>query len=384
MMNDKILCIDDEVNVLEGFQRNLRKQFSIDIAVGGKQGLQMMEEKGPYAVVVTDMQMPEMNGIEFLMQAESKAPDTVRLMLTGNADLKTATDAVNEGHIFRFLNKPCSPESLAVVLNAGIRQYRLVVAERELLEKTLSGSIKVLSEILAMVEPQALGYAQKIVQYIHKMAPVFKINNTWELEVAAMLAPIGYLTLPDSIASRVRNDLVLSDKEQGMLNRIPEIGCRLLEHIPRLESVAKIVFYQNKNFNGTGYPKDPCSGNDIPFGARILKVLSDFVRLEAKGDSPEAIFNKLSKRQGSYDPQILETMQSCLLAKDFIGKENSKIRTPIAVKDLKEGQILAASLQTVDEILIAPEGSTVSQVLLEKLKNFSETSRISEPIYVYM
>jgi len=140
-MSVKILCVDDESNVLEAYQRNLRKRFTIDTALGGEPALALIASQGPYAVIVTDMQMPGMDGVEFLTRAQQKAPDTVRLMLTGNADQKTAVEAVNKGHVFQFLNKPCPPEMLAVALENGIKQYRLITAEREVLEYTLNGSI---------------------------------------------------------------------------------------------------------------------------------------------------------------------------------------------------------------------------------------------------
>src|SRR6184192_4097590 len=108
-----------------------------------------MAAQGPYVVVVADMQMPGMNGVQFLTKAEAFSPDTVRIMLTRNADQKTAADAVNQGHVFRFLNKPCSPEQLAVTLTAGLKQYKLITAERELLESTLNGSVKLLTDILS-------------------------------------------------------------------------------------------------------------------------------------------------------------------------------------------------------------------------------------------
>jgi len=106
----KILCVDDEPNVLKAYKRGLRSNFAIDIATSGGEALQFIESRGPYAVIVSDMRMPQMNGIELLNTVKQCAPDTVRIMLTGNADQQTAIDAVNPGEIFRFLNKPCQPE----------------------------------------------------------------------------------------------------------------------------------------------------------------------------------------------------------------------------------------------------------------------------------
>ena len=157
----RILFVDDDPNILSAYKRNLRHRFSIDTAPNGDAGLDLVNEKRPYAVVVADMQMPGMNGIEFLKRVVEKTPDTVRLMLTGNADQKTASDAVNHGHVFSFLSKPCPSQSLEVALDNALRQYNLIRAEKELLEETLNGAVKVLTDILAVVDPQAFSHAQR-------------------------------------------------------------------------------------------------------------------------------------------------------------------------------------------------------------------------------
>ncbi|MFH1417727.1 MAG: response regulator, partial [Planctomycetota bacterium] len=136
-MSKKILCVDDDPNILNAYRRGLRRLFEIETAEGGAEGLEAIASQGPFAVVVSDMRMPGMDGIQFLTAVKKRAPESVRIMLTGNADQQTAMDAVNEGSIFRFLTKPCPPEHLAKALTAGIEQYRLITAEKELLGKTL-------------------------------------------------------------------------------------------------------------------------------------------------------------------------------------------------------------------------------------------------------
>src|ERR1700704_3229320 len=143
-MASRILCVDDDSSILEGYKRQLRKEFEVDTAVGPEQGLRMVTEQGPFAVVVSDLQMPGMNGIEFLAQVRAHEPDTVRMLLTGNAELQATIDAINQGQIFRFLTKPCTTEALANALTAGLAQHRLMTAEREPLEQTLRGNIGVL------------------------------------------------------------------------------------------------------------------------------------------------------------------------------------------------------------------------------------------------
>src|SRR5579872_2798210 len=111
-MSDKVLFVDDDENILSAYQRHMRRYVTLDTAMGGAEGLAKIADSGPYAIVISDMRMPGMDGIEFLRNVLTWAPNSVRMMLTGNADQQTAIDAVNEGHIFRFLTKPCAPETL--------------------------------------------------------------------------------------------------------------------------------------------------------------------------------------------------------------------------------------------------------------------------------
>src|SRR5579871_4093169 len=134
-MSERILFVDDEVAALDGYRRLLHRNFQIDTAVGAAEGLHKIAESGSYAVVVSDMRMPDMDGAAFLAMVRKVAPDTVRLAITGYADMETAGRAINEGNIFRFLTKPCEKDTLTVGLMAALEQHRLVNAEKELLEK---------------------------------------------------------------------------------------------------------------------------------------------------------------------------------------------------------------------------------------------------------
>ena len=135
-MKAKILFVDDDASLLASYRRQLRKQYNIETALSGREGLELIEQNGPYAVIVSDFRMPFMDGIEFLTQVREIAPDTVRIMLTGSADMQLAIQAVNEGNIFRFLTKPCANDVLGESLNTAIEQYQQVTSEREYNEKT--------------------------------------------------------------------------------------------------------------------------------------------------------------------------------------------------------------------------------------------------------
>jgi DNA-binding NtrC family response regulator len=137
-VDHKILIVDDDNNVLSTYKRLLRNRFKIDIAVGAKEGLSAIEERGPYAVVISDLQMPGMNGFQFLSKVKETAPDSVRMMLTGYADLHTAMKAINEGKIFQLLTKPCPPHALTEAINQAIQQFRENQRVNTMIEKTES------------------------------------------------------------------------------------------------------------------------------------------------------------------------------------------------------------------------------------------------------
>ena len=381
-MIDKILCVDDEENILQAYQRNLRKRFAIDTALGGEAALAFMASNGPYAVIVADMQMPGMDGVQFLTQARQKAPDTVRIMLTGNADQQTAVTAVNQGQIYQFLNKPCAPENLAHVLENAIKQYRLITAERELLENTLNGSIKMLTEVLSSAEPHSFGRGEMLRNYMRSFAQHLNIAQTWDLELAAMLCQVGCVTIPAGVIKKFRDGHSLSDPEKDMVNRVPEIGAKLLANIPRLESVAKIVLYQNKNYDGSGFPSDSVAGADIPVGSRILKVLSDLAQLEAVRIPKFKALEQMQGRAGAYDPRVLDAAFACFdiyLEAPTSAKASSQA---ITLKQLCAGQTLRSNVETKDGLLIISSGTKISAMVLEKLRNFQQLIGIKEPIRV--
>jgi len=134
-MSEKILFVDDDSNLLASYQRQLRSHYAVDTSSNGQQGLEAISRQGPYAIVVSDYRMPGMDGVQFLSRVRELAPDSVRMLLTGYADLQTAIEAVNRGNIFRLLTKPCPSDTLTCALAAGAEQYRLMIAERERVEK---------------------------------------------------------------------------------------------------------------------------------------------------------------------------------------------------------------------------------------------------------
>jgi response regulator RpfG family c-di-GMP phosphodiesterase len=375
-LKKKVLFVDDEINILAGFKRQLRKEFSMETALGPEEGLRVLKESGPFAVVVSDLRMPVMDGIEFLANVRKLYPDTVRMVLSGHADLQTAIKAVNEGNIFRFLTKPCHPDTLLNVLTTGIEQYRLINAEKELLEKTLKGSIKVMTELLSLANPEAFGRSSRIKRYVIEVATFLGIKDTWRLETAAMLSQVGFVILPQETLDKLYRGEELKGEEQQLFDTHPVITADLLRNIPRLEEVARIIEYQEKHFDGSGKPENDVNGEDIPLGSRILKAVLDVDMLNTGGTSKKEALTQMKTREGWYDPKILHTVEMAL------GVKQSYQVISVGVADLKGGMILGEDVTTKQGKLLISKGQEVSQPLVQRLRNVAEVTRVKEPIRV--
>jgi response regulator RpfG family c-di-GMP phosphodiesterase len=378
-VSKRILFVDDEINILEGYQRQSRKIFETDIAQSGEQGLQAIAKTGPYAVVVSDFRMPGMNGIEFLARVREAAPDTVRIMLTGFAEIQAVIEAINQGNIFRFLTKPCTTEVMIKALNDGLKQYGLIMAERELLEKTLKGTIQVLTELLSLVNPEAFGRASRITRYVREIA-LQHVNmqpeNMWLLETASMLSQIGCMLLPQEVIKKIFQGKPLTPEENQAFSIHPGIAHDLLKQIPRLESVAEVVYYQEKGFDGSGIPVDSRQGEDIPLGARILKAVLDFDVLTTRGATQGKALLQLKKQNGLYDPLVLSFFEKVL------GTEAKFDRQVLRVYGLKEKMILNETILSLDGKKLLSKGYELTPTILKHLRKYNELLGVVEPIEV--
>ena len=375
-MSERILLVDDDENILNGFKRNLRKEYEIEVALGGKEAIDAMTANGPFAAIVSDLQMPGMNGIEFLVKAREIAPDTVRMMLTGNADLDASINAVNEGHIFRFLTKPCPSEMLKKALDAGVEQYRLVTAEKELLGKTLSGSVKLLTDILSLTSPAAFGKAIRARKIMGDIAGELKIEGEWEFELSGTLSQTGCVTFPTDVVEKIYRGDPLNIVEKQMFESHPQRGHDLIENIPRLENIAKNILYQEKQFNGMGIPEDDVAGRDIPLGARALHLALSYDTLIWGGRSGRDAVTILRDRGDRYDPSLIGVLERIVNA-----QPKSIIKT-LKISELISDMVLADDVVTSTGKLLVAKGQVVTPTLKERLVNFARIGEVSASVVV--
>ena len=312
-MTKKILCVDDDPNILQGYKRALRKDFDISIAEGGEPGLALIAQEGPFAVIVSDMRMPGMDGVQFLSRVKETAPNSVRVMLTGNSDQQTAMSAVNEGSIFRFLNKPCPPETLAQTLTAGLEQYRLLTAEKQLLEETLNNSLQVMVDILSLTNATAFSRSTRLKRLASDIALQLNVRDAWQVKIAAMLSQIGCITVPEDTLLKISRGEAITEKELSLYHQHPQVGHDLTVRIPRLEIVAEIIASQNRLMTDDPKARLPFDPTDtLTVGARILKIVLDFDKLLETGHLPHAAVRELLGRAGWYDVVVLNALKELI------------------------------------------------------------------------
>jgi response regulator RpfG family c-di-GMP phosphodiesterase len=379
-MDKRILFVDDELNVLEGYQRQFRRVFDITTAPSGAKGLEIITGAGPFAVVVSDFKMPGMNGIEFLSRVRELAPDTVRIMLTGFAEIQAIIEAINEGNVYRFLTKPCPSDLMVKAINEGLKQYQLITGEKELLEKTLKGTIQVLTEVLSLVNPEAFGRASRITRYVREIADQMSTvqqSDLWILETAAMLSQIGCILLPQEAIRKLFQGKHLTAEEFQIFQMHPGIGYDLLSKIPRLEAVAEIILYQEKGFDGSNIPLDSRKGEAIPLGARILKAVLDFDLLLANSETRGKALLQLKNKPGLYDPQVLKAFENVL------GLEAQFELRSLSIEELKEKMILAEDMVNQENTKkILAKGHEITPFILGHLGTYKNIFGIKEPIQV--
>ncbi len=374
---DRILIVDDDPNILHSFKRVLRRQFDVSTALGGQAGLNFIDSAPAFKVIVSDLRMPEVNGIQLLEYARCNAPDSVRILLTGQADLGDAISVVNKGHIFRFLTKPCPIEIITEALTDGVKQYQLITAERELLDKTLKGSIKLLVELLTLHSPKVFSRASRLRDLACRLGMRINFSELWQVDIAALLSHIGCVTIPENVLQKKLDGEHLTNEESEIFFRHLTVGRDLIKNIPRLEKVAEAIAYQEKRFDGLGLPKDETCGKDIPLIARILKVVLDFDTLRTANVEEKEALQQMRNRTSWYDPEVLAALDAELMM-----VEDGFVIKDVKISDLTVGMVLAGDLYNTTGAVIVPSRHEISDVLQQKLMALAQQGTLVEPIKV--
>lgn len=374
-MSERILFVDDEASILEMIQWQVAGHFDADFAEGPENGLRVVQEKGPYAVVVSDMSMPGTDGATFLSSVRDLHPDTVRLMLTGTHDLTSVHAAINRGGVYRFLTKPCASEALVSTIEDALRYHRLLTSERELLERTLRGAVEVMAETLGMANPDAFSRASRLRARVARVAEVLGVKSRWEMEIAALLSQLGCVTLSEGTVAKLREGRALVDWERRAVAEHPRIAERLIGRIPRLERVARMVGAQ-LDASSQVPSGEPCDWDPEVLGAQVLRVVGRFDDLVSRGAPRRTALEKLLEEAPPLPYAIVKALEQ------VEGTEPPTVLRRVSVSELTTSMVLAADVRTTSEILLARKGQALSDAILVRLAAFARGTGIREPIEV--
>lgn len=363
--NRRVLCVDDEPNVLEALERTLGGAFDVTVASSGRSALALIEAGCDFAVIVSDMRMPEMDGAALLATVAARAPATVRVLLTGQTDVGSAIAAVNKGRIFQFLQKPCHPDLLLDVLEHAVLQHQLVTAERDVLERTLNGTVQLLADALALAAPTAFARARDVSRLAKQVTTWTHYQDAWTVEVAALLCMVGCLVLPPDVVERVLKGRS-TEADRRTFETHPDAGWKLLSRVPRLEAVAEIVLRQRRDVEG------PAITPAITTGAAILRLALDVdARVAVNGDLAAA----LAAVHGRYPAALIEPLH------DLIPTIAPRERD-VGVAELVSGMRLVRDVRARNGMLVAAAGTVLSQMVVSRLGSFAEGVGLVLPLRV--
>lgn len=394
--NRKILYVDDEKNLLSSFVSLTRKMdVETEVLNESRNIERVLIERGPFAVVLSDQRMPELDGVEVLERVRRYSAETVRVMVTGYADHNDTLRAINEGGISHYIAKPWKDDELRNLVEAGIEQYNLRMQNRflleqldrenaklnELLEGTVVGTARILGDMVGSVNPEGASQVERIRRFgtaYLNMAPEIGGTERWEIARALDLFNLGLAVLPPLV------QVTLNKEGLAALDRLPIarnhhlLAAGLLKSIPRFEGVARIIELHRKDFDGSGVPtEEPIRGTDIPLGARLLHILVDLDKYTMQRVPGRMALSRMVTHPLKYDVTIIRRM---LGEKEAPASESLERALPVT--SLQAGMVLLDDVMTQNGQLLLRAGSVLSETALNILWQWHRNDPVNEPIRI--
>lgn len=371
----RVLCVDDEPRVLDGMRRTLGMNFAVKTAEGGAQALALLNGPERFAVTISDMRMPGMDGAAYLEKAAEKDPDMVRMLLTGQSDMQAAIRAINQGRIFRFLTKPCDTDVLHQAVEDALEQHRLICAEKELLQKTVYGTVKVLTEMLSLANPVAfnrVGRVKRLVQYVaHRL----ELPDAWQLELAVTLAHLGYIGMPPDLLERAYSGKPIDDKEKYMLSSSAKTAHKLMAEIPRIEGVLAIIDRLGEPPPSLDGLKPNSKEGRLPWALHVILASQRADELSFSHPLQRLIADALKVEK--YNTTVIEALARA----EYYALQLRKTIS-IGAKKLEPGMFLLEDALSEAGVIITKGGQEVTPTIAVLLRRMAERNNLKEPLSV--
>ncbi len=414
-----LLCIDDEANILSSLKRLFRPcGYRVLTAGGGAEAMALLENES-VDLVISDMRMPIMTGAQVLAAVRSRWPDTVRILLTGYADIGSTIEAINNGQLHRYVSKPWDDNEMILIVREALERKSLQ-GEKARLEaltqrqndelKTLNASlehkvadrtqalataheklktgflntVKTFSNLIELRGGQMAGHSRRVADYARRIGVQMRLpaGDMQDLFFAALLHDIGKIGYPDELLTKPLNTLTTHERKE--VAKHPAKSEALLMGMEQLRGTARLIRHHHERWDGTGFP-DGLVGVAIPVGARILAVANEYDgaqtgMLLGKRATPEEALQFLhSGRAKRYDPDVLDAFEVVL---GSITIEPQEAVRSLSTEQLEPGMILTKDLVTRDGVLLLSIGHVLDETLIRHMHSFEASEDYRLQIFV--
>ena len=422
-----LLFVDDEANILSSLRRLFRPLgYKILLAKSGAEGLKVLDDSS-VDLIISDMRMPGMDGAEFLAKAAKHSPETVRILLTGYADMNSTVEAINKGKIYKYFNKPWVDSEILLGVKHAL-EYRFHKQERERLlkltkkqneelqdlntnleekvknrteelkqmvdmlelahgslKKSFTASIKVLSNIIEMRENRAPGHSRRVAELASKLAKKAGLRDESVQQVlyAGLLHKIGKIGMSDNMLTKPYDDM--SDDEYALIVKHPVIGEGMLMAFKELKEASTIIRGQHERYDGKGFP-DKLQGENIPIGARIVAIASDYEQLQIGvitkqiESEIEALEFLTNNRKTRYDPKLVALFLEMIKTENLWKKTNKNKSRRVLCSGLVPGMILAEDVMMNNKMLLLSMGHVLDERTIARLTQLERS--VEEPLII--
>ncbi len=419
-----LLILDDEPNILKALKRVFfEEEYDIHVYSDAEEALGFLKDNRVH-LIISDQRMPGMSGVKFLTRAKNLDPDTIRIMLTGYADIEAAVAAINEGEIYKFIFKPWNDEDLRATvkrafefydlneennrllselvdkneqleewndtLNQKVKERTSVIVQRNLelgkmtkqLEESIVSTVRVFVNLIELVNPDIAVHSRRVAFIATTIAQDMGLDNNQlqDIEIASLLHDIGKLGIPREITRKSEDRRTEADIK--MLVNHPVLGQASLADVERFKNIGRIIRHHHEDWDGTGYP-DRLKGESIPLESRLISACNVFDHLKQDGGVSGSAFivkyfnNNAGKK---FDPQICNQILQFQAKHDKSGETTRKAK--VLPHELKPGMVLDQKLVTEKGIFLLPQGQVLNETHVVTIREMHKMDPILDSIEV--
>ena len=354
----KILMIDDDIRVLNGYKRVLGREFDIKMAHDPVIGLKILKSEEDIAVIISDYMMPKVDGNLLFEVAKEISPHTIRIMLSGNADLTTAVDAINKSSVYKLLIKPFPANELKKIIFEAIKVYNKNIESKDILDDTFLVASSIIKNLVAMLSPRDGFYVNNITYMTKIIVNNMNYIQPKKIIIASYLSQLGFINLPTEIKSKIYYKKQLKNNEVKVIEEHPNFAKKIILKKAFLMDIANGISFQNKTFVQVSSIKDKLTA-DI---AMVLRVAVDYTIDLIYYDSDKRALRELKRNFMLYDPKILKVLEVYVTSLD----DDYNI-VEISPMDVKDGMIIARDFFNASNELLITKGSVVTSSIRLKL-----------------